>query len=103
MDVPQARPISEEDLKLLTLLATYPSDDPIARHLGVSVRTVRRRIARIMELLGVQNRFAAGVAAAQLGWVSYAPADRQTGTERVILRDPRPSGRAVIPVGSGHY
>ncbi|MCE7082638.1 LuxR C-terminal-related transcriptional regulator [Streptomyces sp. ST2-7A] len=73
MDVLHARPISEEDLELLALLVTYPSDEPIARHLQVSVRTVRRRIARIMELLGVQNRFAAGVAAAQLGWVSHRP------------------------------
>ncbi|MFJ8694985.1 hypothetical protein [Streptomyces roseolilacinus] len=92
--------ISEDDLKLLTLLVTYPSDDPIARHLDVSVRTVRRRIARIMELLGVQNRFAAGVAAAQLGWVSCAPTAHRPGGVRVFSTLPGPSDRAVISVGT---
>ncbi|MBV7673511.1 MULTISPECIES: hypothetical protein [Streptomyces] len=71
----QAESISKDDLELLALLVACPSDDPIARRLGVSVRTVRRRVARIMDVLAVQNRFAAGVAAAQLGWVSHSLAD----------------------------
>ncbi|GGP99509.1 hypothetical protein GCM10010249_17110 [Streptomyces roseolilacinus] len=96
----RACPISEDDLKLLTLLVTYPSDDPIARHLDVSVRTVRRRIARIMEMLGVQNRFAAGVAAAQLGWVSCAPTARQPAGVRVFSTLPARSERTVVSVGS---
>ncbi|MFH8387749.1 LuxR C-terminal-related transcriptional regulator [Kitasatospora sp. NPDC018058] len=48
--------LSDEDLELLALLATRPSDEAIARHLDISVRTVRRRVARIMEALNAPNR-----------------------------------------------
>ncbi len=101
----QACPISEDDLKLLNLLVTYPSDEPIARHLDVSVRTVRRRIARIIEVLGVQNRFAAGVAAAQLGWVSCVPSVRRPGPEKVWMfpTTPPPPGGRLSPAGPGSY
>ncbi|GHA94671.1 LuxR C-terminal-related transcriptional regulator [Streptomyces termitum] len=77
MAVEQDCVLTEEDFLILTLLTTYPSDEPIARHLDVSVRTVRRRVARIMEILDVQNRFAAGVAAAHLGWVAWGHNERQ--------------------------
>lgn len=54
---------------LLEQLASGASDEQIARRLGVSVRTVRRRVAEVLSELGVESRFAAGVAAARRGWV----------------------------------
>lgn len=54
---------------LLEQLAGGASDEQIARRLGVSVRTVRRRVAEVLEELGAESRFAAGVAAARRGWV----------------------------------
>ena len=40
-----------------------------ARQLGVSVRTVRRSAAALMDELGVTSRFAAGAAAVRRGWL----------------------------------
>jgi DNA-binding CsgD family transcriptional regulator len=55
--------------QVLRLLAAGLSDDAIARASGMSVRTVRRHIAAILDLLGVNSRFAAGVLAARRGWI----------------------------------
>lgn len=55
-----------ETLEILQLGVT---DEVAARRLGVSVRTVRRRVAAVMELLGAGSRFEAGVRAAQAGWL----------------------------------
>ena len=41
----------------------------VARNLGLSLRTVRRRIAALMNDLGVDTRFQAGVEAARRGWL----------------------------------
>jgi DNA-binding CsgD family transcriptional regulator len=54
---------------LLEQLSSGASDEQIARRLGVSVRTVRRRVAELLEELGAESRFAAGVAAARRGWL----------------------------------
>jgi DNA-binding CsgD family transcriptional regulator len=50
--------------KLLDQLVAGAKDEQIARALGVSVRTVRRRVAELMEELGADSRFQAGVHAA---------------------------------------
>jgi DNA-binding transcriptional ArsR family regulator len=50
------------DPRLVELLELGLKDEAIARSLGVSLRTVRRRVARLMDLNGVDTRF-------QLGWV----------------------------------
>jgi DNA-binding CsgD family transcriptional regulator len=55
--------------KLLELMATGMKDEAIARQCDVSVKTVRRHIAKIMNELGARNRFAAGVAAVRLGLI----------------------------------
>ncbi|WP_304452159.1 hypothetical protein [Nocardiopsis sp. YSL2] len=39
----------------------------------MSVRTVRRRIARLMDLLAVNNRYALGVAVCRLHLVDHRP------------------------------
>ena len=55
----------------LRVLRMMPTDDDtaIARKLGMSVSTVRRHIKALYGLLGVDNRFAAGVAATRRGWL----------------------------------
>ena len=54
---------------LLQQLTRGVKDEQIARALGVSLRTVRRRIADIMDELGAASRFQAGVEAVRRGWV----------------------------------
>lgn len=52
---------STGDPKLVELLELGLKDEAIARYLGVSLRTVRRRVAHLMAVNGVDTRF-------QLGW-----------------------------------
>jgi DNA-binding NarL/FixJ family response regulator len=47
--------------QVVALMASGANDDAIAAALGVSVRTVRSDVAGILDALGVQSRFAAGV------------------------------------------
>ncbi|SDU62352.1 DNA-binding response regulator, NarL/FixJ family, contains REC and HTH domains [Jiangella alkaliphila] len=54
------------DRRLLTMLAAGLKDDAIARQLGVSSRTVGRRVAELMARLGARTRFEAGVRAQRL-------------------------------------
>jgi DNA-binding NarL/FixJ family response regulator len=55
----------------LRVLRMMPTDDDaaIARRLRLSVSTVRRHIKSLYLILGVNNRFAAGMVAAKRGWV----------------------------------
>jgi DNA-binding NarL/FixJ family response regulator len=54
---------------LLRLMRTGAIDETIARELGVSLRTVHRRITRLQNLLGARSRFELGVIACERGWV----------------------------------
>ena len=54
---------------LLTQLAGGAKDEQIARALDLSVRTVRRRVADLMDELGANSRFHAGVEAVRRGWL----------------------------------
>ncbi|HEY1134457.1 MAG TPA: DNA-binding response regulator [Nocardioides sp.] len=74
----RAVPVPELDLRgarersrrlLLGQLASGAADEQIARTLGVSLRTVRRRVADLMIDLGADSRFQAGVEAARRGWI----------------------------------
>ena len=53
---------------LINLLASGMKDEAIARQLGVSGRTLRRRIAEVQDQLGATSRFQAGLQAARRGW-----------------------------------
>jgi DNA-binding NarL/FixJ family response regulator len=53
--------------ELLTMLSAGMTDEAIARQLGVSARTVQRRISELMDSLGSRNRFQAGVQAVRHG------------------------------------
>jgi len=56
-----------QDRQLLTLLASGFKDEAIARYLGCGVRTVRRRVAQLMDELGAATRFQLGAAAQRRG------------------------------------
>jgi DNA-binding NarL/FixJ family response regulator len=73
---PVAEDVDDVDLEptdatrhLLRLMRTGAIDEAIARELGVSVRTVHRRITRLQNLLGVRSRFQLGVIARERDWV----------------------------------
>ncbi|NHN55463.1 hypothetical protein G9U51_06655 [Calidifontibacter sp. DB0510] len=55
------------DQQILSLLAGGATDSTIARQLGVSQRTIERRIRRIMDHLNATTRFQAGVLGAKRG------------------------------------
>jgi DNA-binding CsgD family transcriptional regulator len=61
--------IDRDRRRVLELLALGAKDEAIARHLGVSLRTARRRVADVFDELGATTRFQAGVEAARRGWV----------------------------------
>ncbi|GAB3793286.1 DNA-binding response regulator [Nocardioides ungokensis] len=67
LDRGEARP----DLRrfLLQQLASGAQDEQVARTLGISLRTVRRRVADVLTELGADTRFQAGVEAARRGWL----------------------------------
>lgn len=56
-----------ERRRILELLMLGTKDEYIARQLQVSLRTVRRRIAELMDDLGAQTRFQAGMEASRRG------------------------------------
>ncbi|QQQ73954.1 hypothetical protein IOD16_22245 [Saccharothrix sp. 6-C] len=60
---------TDETRRLLLLMRTGAIDEAIARELGVSLRTLHRRITRLQNLLGVRSRFQLGVIACERGWV----------------------------------
>lgn len=60
--------LSDMQRRVLELMAVE-GDETIARRLGTSLTTVRRHVKAIYTALGVDNRFAAGVAAAKRGWI----------------------------------
>lgn len=65
-----ASPLSAEHDALLTALAAGLKDDAIARQVGSSTRTVRRRIAEFTDVLHARTRFQAGVLAERRGLLS---------------------------------
>jgi DNA-binding CsgD family transcriptional regulator len=62
-------PPSAAELLLLELLADGLKDEAVARALGVSVRTVRRMVAELMNRLDARSRFQAAILAKQRGWL----------------------------------
>lgn len=65
---------------LLLLLASGCSDPKAARELGVSERTLRRRVHSAMTALGTHTRFQLGVAAARAGLAGEDATERVEGT-----------------------
>jgi DNA-binding CsgD family transcriptional regulator len=65
----QRAPLDPRDREILGLMVGGAADATIARQVGISQRTVERRVRRILELLDATTRFQAGVQAARRGWV----------------------------------
>lgn len=65
--------LTAQHRQILWLLARGAKDDTVARHIGVSPRTVRRAISELSTELGTASRFELGVKCAQLGWTSGKP------------------------------
>jgi DNA-binding CsgD family transcriptional regulator len=59
--------------EVVRLLASGLTDEAIARKLGLSDRTVRRIVAELMQQIGAESRFQAGVKMVRLGWLDDAP------------------------------
>jgi DNA-binding CsgD family transcriptional regulator len=63
----------EIDRTLLRLLANGMTDEALARRLQVSDRTVRRRVAQLMSLLGAEGRFQLALKAQRAGLLDAGP------------------------------
>lgn len=67
LPVPDEVVEADEQTRLLGLLGAGFKDEAIARYLGVGLRTVRRRVADLMEVHGTHTRFQLGAAAQRRG------------------------------------
>jgi DNA-binding MarR family transcriptional regulator len=61
--------LDDAQAQLLRMLTADMTEGAIARHLGLSTRTVGRRVARLQRALGVRTRFGLGAEAARRGLV----------------------------------
>ncbi|GAA2118416.1 hypothetical protein GCM10009759_65690 [Kitasatospora saccharophila] len=61
--------LDDKDRELLAMMAAGAKDAAIARSLGITQRTMTRRIAQLMGELNAQTRFQAGLQAAKRGWL----------------------------------
>ncbi|MFI7412159.1 winged helix-turn-helix transcriptional regulator [Streptomyces sp. NPDC049627] len=59
----------DTDLKVLSLLLAGLTDASVAKQLDLGLRTVQRRVKRLMELAGVTTRLQLGWHAYERGWV----------------------------------
>lgn len=66
----QIAELPARDRHLLSLLAAGMKDRAVARALGITERTVRRRVTELMQTLDAGTRFRAGMRAVQRGWIS---------------------------------
>ncbi|QYC37803.1 Bacterial regulatory protein, LuxR family [Nonomuraea coxensis DSM 45129] len=69
----QSEQPSDDERHLLKLLSTGVPDEAIARALGLSERTCRRRIHHLMERLNARTRFQLARQAARRGWLDDLP------------------------------
>ncbi|MFF9494551.1 helix-turn-helix domain-containing protein [Streptomyces flaveolus] len=60
------------DLEILSLLLAGLTDASVAKQLDLGLRTVQRRVKRLMELTGVATRLQLGWHTYERGWVSRA-------------------------------
>lgn len=65
----QREDLSQEQQWLLSLMASGVTDAVIASRLGISPRTLQRRIHELMEQVGASNRLQTGMLAARRGWL----------------------------------
>ena len=80
--------------ELTRLLASGSTDEMAARRLGVSLRTIKRKSAELMEILNARSRFEAGVLAAQRGWVEPA-SQRARRADATLSPNPDRTGASI--------
>ncbi|WP_407941390.1 helix-turn-helix transcriptional regulator [Nonomuraea cypriaca] len=61
--------LSQDEERLLTLLASGATDKAASRALGWSERTVQRHITKLMRRVGAQTRFQVAMEAVRRGWI----------------------------------
>ncbi len=83
-------PPPEHLLPVVQQLLTGATDLTASRQLGLSPRTYSRRVSELLEYLGVESRFQAGVEAARRGWLPHP-------------RGASDSGGRGMPVPRMHY
>ncbi len=66
-----ADPTSDDETELLSLLVAGVSDKAVASRLGVSIRTVQRRISELMAVTGAQTRMQLAWQVARRGWLDH--------------------------------
>ncbi|WP_431041614.1 helix-turn-helix domain-containing protein [Streptomyces sp. P1-3] len=69
-DPPDGDGPDQTDLEILSLLLAGLTDASTARQLDLGLRTVQRRVKRLMELVGVTTRLQLGWHAYERGWVA---------------------------------
>jgi len=65
--------LSDRERELISLLAHGHTDVSAAKHLGISARSVTNILRRLMNRLGVENRFQLGLALGQQRTVDVRP------------------------------
>lgn len=65
--------LDDVSIRLLTLLRAGFPESTIARDLGLSRRTVQRRMHSLMCQAGVETKFQLGVRSVELGWMDPGP------------------------------
>lgn len=61
--------LSDDETRLLTLMASGATDKAVARAFGWSERTVQRHVTKLMRRLGAQTRFQIAMEATRRGWL----------------------------------
>jgi len=67
---------TDDELALLNLMARGYTDEVVAQKLGLTARTLRRRLRSAMDKLGAASRFEAGFKLARSGWLEASAGDR---------------------------
>lgn len=78
---PEAAGITTDELKVLELIASGLTDKAVARRVGVSVVTIRRRATSFRKKVGAKTRPEAVAIAVGQGWIA------QGGGARARLRN----------------
>ncbi|GAB3191198.1 hypothetical protein [Nesterenkonia suensis] len=69
-DIPRFADVDDHTRRLLQLMASGMTDEHMSRELGISRRTLSRKVQQLLEHTGARTRFQLGVQAARRGWIS---------------------------------
>lgn len=68
-DAQRTGEVSSEERVMLNLLGDGYKDETVAKTLGISVRTLRRKVSDVLRRMPASSRFQAGVLAVRRGWL----------------------------------